>query len=295
VVQGTVEPPTIGKMKQRASRPKPAITEAIDSAVAHAVTTPLRQRGYRKLRHHWWRDTDGARQAVTVQSSMFNSGASGAFTVEFGFSYLSIGEPRPTAAGAWHCRHRVRIGQLLSPPHDLWWRYEDAADPGERSRNEFALAQTWNKYGLPFLDRMDEPVAYLDHLLSDPAERPATTEALELAEAVGDRSRLDRALDVWLAILRTDRLVPEDPKLNPHPLGWLAVRYAELLPHLDSAGRSLAGADLIRARDAVRETIRALAEGHQWELYMHHDRAGLLVSLGDVVGVDARAVSGDKT
>ena len=63
------------------SRPKPAITEAIDLAVAHVIKVPLRQRGYRKVRHHWWRDTEEARQAVTVQGSMYNSVASGAFTV----------------------------------------------------------------------------------------------------------------------------------------------------------------------------------------------------------------------
>jgi hypothetical protein len=276
------------------ARPKPAITEAIASAVASVVAPSLRQRGYRKVRHHWWRDTDGARQAVTVQSSMFNSVASGGFTVEFGFSYPPIGEPRPTEAGAWHCRHRVRIGQLLPQPHDRWWRYDDAADRRERARNEDDLSHAWHTYGLPFLDRMDRPVAFLDYLLGDPATLPVGSEAVQLAELLGDRPRLDRAIDAWLADLRSSRLVPENAELNPHPFGWLALWYAEILPHLDAADRSLNGIDLLRARDAVRETLLALAEGHHWELYMHGNRTELLVHLGDVVGVDARAVHGDR-
>ena len=221
---------------------------------------------------------------------MFNSVASGAFTVEFGFSYPSIGEPRPTEPGAFYCRHRARIGYLLPLPHDRWWRYDDATDPGERARNEADLSDTWYEHGLPFLDRMDQPVALLDHLLRDPRTLPVDIEAVELAELLGSRPRLDRALDGCLADLRSDRLVPENAELNPHPLGWLAVRYSELLPHLVSAGRPLDGADLLRARDAVQETLRALAEGHEWELYAYRDRTELLVRLGDVVGVDARAV-----
>ncbi len=276
------------------TRPRPAISEAIASAVASVVAPSLRQRGYRKVRHHWWRDTDAARQAVTVQSSMSNSVASGGFTVEFGFSYPTIGEPRPTEAGAWHCRHRVRIGRLLPQPHDRWWQYDDAADLRERARNEDDFSRAWHTYGLPFLDRMDRPVAFLDYLLGDPATLPVGSEAVELAESLGDQPRLDRALDAWLADLRSDRLLPENAELNPHPFGWLAPWYAEILPHLEVAGRSLDGVDLVRARDAVRETVLALAEGHQWETYMHWGRAESLVRLGDAVGVDARAVRGDR-
>ena len=276
------------------SRPKPAITEAIDLAVAHVIKVPLRQRGYRKVRHHWWRDTEEARQAVTVQGSMYNSVASGAFTVEFGFAYPLLGERRPTEAGAWHCRHRARIGQLLPPAEDRWWRYEDAADAHERDRIEEDLRQIWNEAGLPFLDRMGEPVAFLEHLLRDPSAWPVGLEAVELAESIGSRPRVDRALEGCLASLRSDVLVPSDAELKPHPLGWLAYRYAELLPHLVAADRPLQGADLSRAREAVEETLRAMAEGHQWELHMHRDRAELLVSLGDTVGVDARAVRGER-
>lgn len=262
--------------------------------MAHVIKVPLRQRGYRKVRHHWWRDTDAARQAVTVQSSMFNSVARGAFTVEFGFAYPSVGEPRPTEAGAWSCRHRARIGQLLPQAEDRWWRYDDAVDPHERDRIEDDLRQTWDEYGLPFLDRMEEPVAFLEHLLRDPSAGPVGLEAVELAESLGGGARLDRALEGCLTNLRSDRLVPEEAELNPHPLGWLAGRYAELLPHLVAAHRPLQGADLGRAREAVEETLRAMAEGHQWELYVHHDRDELLVRLGDTVGVDARAVRGDR-
>jgi hypothetical protein len=276
------------------ARPKPAITGAIASAVASVVAPSLQQRAYRKVRHHWWRDTDGARQAVTVQSSMFNSVASGGFTVEFGFSYPAVGEPWPTAPGAWHCRHRVRIGQLLPQRHDRWWHYDDAAELSERARNEDDLAHVWHTYGLPFLDRMDGPIAFLDHLLGDPATLPVGREAVELAELLGDHPRLERAIDDWLADLRSDRLLAENAEHDPHPFGWLAPRYAEMLPHLEATGRSLDGVDLVRARDAVRETVLALAEGYQWELYMHWNRDDLLVRLGDAVGVDARAVRGDR-
>ena len=141
---------------------------------------------------------------------------------------------------------------------------------------------------------MGAPVAFLEHLLRDPSAWPVDLEAIELAESLGSRQRLDWALEGYLASLRSDMFVPEDAELNPHPLGWLAGRYAELLPHLDAADRPLQGADLGRARQALEETLRAMAEGHQRELYMHHGRAELLVRLGDTVGVDARAVRGGR-
>ena len=64
--------------------------------------------------------------------------------------------------------------------------------------------------------------------------------------------------------------------------------YAELLPHLHAAGRSLTGDDLERAHEAVTETVKALEAGHQHYRYRHHNRAGLLNELGDLLGIETR-------
>lgn len=265
---------------------KAPITDAVEQAVRSVLVPTLKERGFRKQRHHWWGDTDATHRAVTVQSSQYNSVANGRFTIEIGVSYPCVGEDRPNKPGALYCRHRERIGFLLQDPHDLWWSYEDACDPAERLKNEDSLREVWSTAGLPFLDRVEDPTEYMEYLLREPAAGPPGIEAIELAQGLGSQAYLDGAIDGYLTDLRSDRHV--HTYQNPFPVGDLAVFYAELLPHLHAAGRSLTGDDLERAHEAVTETVKALEAGHQHYRYRHHNRAGLLNELGDLLGIETR-------
>ncbi|MEZ5134870.1 MAG: DUF4304 domain-containing protein [Acidimicrobiales bacterium] len=263
---------------------KAPITDAVEQVVRSVLVPTLKERGFRKQRHHWWGDTDATHRAVTVQSSQYNSVANGRFTIEIGVSYPCVGEDRPNKPGALYCRHRERIGFLLQEPHDLWWSYEDARDPVERLKNEDSLREVWSTAGLPFLDRVEDPTEYMEYLLREPAAGPPGIEAIELAQGLGSQAYLDRAIDGYLTDLRSDHHV--HTYQNPFSVGDLAVYYAELLPHLHAAGRSLTGDDLERAHEAVTETVKALEAGHQHYRYRHHNRAGLLNELGDLLGIE---------
>lgn len=99
------------------------------SAVALTKLREIDASWKRKAPHLLKQSSEGLIQGVHFQSSQFNSGRSGTFTVN-----LVITEPRIYRIWAGHelpanpvtalYPIQQRIGRLLSPPRDHWWEIE---------------------------------------------------------------------------------------------------------------------------------------------------------------------------
>lgn len=178
---------------------KAPVTAAIRAVASDVITPSLKERRFRKSRHHWASTDQDCVRAVTLQSSQFNVGNGGSFTLELGVAYVSLGEPEPTAHGAWFCPHRFRVPMLLGG-HDHWWTYEDASDADECAAVKADFATTWCEVVLPFLDRSRDPEVVCDLFL-----RAGDARVLPVMEEAGrslEGRDQDRAIASLQAALR---------------------------------------------------------------------------------------------
>jgi hypothetical protein len=190
---------------------KAPIALAVDGVVA-AMVPALRAASFRKKTRGWWKETADTFSAVQIQTDWGNHGVVGKFTVEIGFSYLSLGEPHPQQRTAWCCQHRFRLSQIVfagastsvvmrglaGPPS--WWRFEHADDADEVAAVTADYLQTWETYGLPFLLRGEDPRTVRDQL-AQAGFGARLVEAAKLSLAFGDEDEAGRLITQFLESL----------------------------------------------------------------------------------------------
>jgi len=192
--------------------PKAPISDAIATVALEVVAPSLKSRGYRKQRHNWHSDTPAVIKAITIQSSQFNLGSTGKFTLELGLSYPSLGEPMPDDRAAYGAVHHFRVSELLGM-NDRWWEYADASNNGERDAVARDFEHVWNDNVLPFMDGSDDPRTVRDLVLA----RKHFLEAASMSRALNDPDTRDGALNTQLEKLRSNEWLP-DLRYNPHSL-----------------------------------------------------------------------------
>ena len=111
------------------------------AAVVASVAPTLKAAGYKKQRHTFTRIAEpGLVHVVNFQMGQFPIGAYeipglrpnlyGKFTVNLGVFAREVYEltQRRTAPASVHeysCEFRVRLGELFTPPGDVWWLLSD--------------------------------------------------------------------------------------------------------------------------------------------------------------------------
>jgi hypothetical protein len=236
------------------------IAAAIDSVLQAALGPSLRARGFHRARRTWWRSGDDVLACVSGLAHRDNSGRTGLVTVEIGVSYLALGETPPQPRSAAGCAHWCRIGAISGSGADLWWQIDDADDAADRARVTDRLAQVWQRDGLPLVDALHNPRAYLDVAFS-PREhgRALGLAELDLLVRLGERHWAREVLEEQLAVLLSEgRRRPT--AAEPHQRAFLPVRYAWLLPHMDELGVPLSSAH----EHLVREGWRDAREHPEW-------------------------------
>jgi hypothetical protein len=168
-------------------------------AVVDSVAPLLRERGFRKQRHAFARETEpGLVQALdfqmgahdppgTVEIPGLRENVYGLFTINLGLWFVEASRasaPRFVRPSA--CQLMQRIGFLLDPPGDAWWPLDGAADVVARE----AVAGV----ALPWLDRLATREAIVaawnahDRTVRDDAMVAPYTVALVLHALGGDPS-----------------------------------------------------------------------------------------------------------
>jgi hypothetical protein len=104
--------------------------------VVRAVAPTLKARGFKKQRHTFNRMAEpGLIHVVNFQMGQFPIGAYqidlyGKFTVNLGVFVREVYEmtqrsSAPAFLREYDCEFRVRLGELLTPPADIWWSLQD--------------------------------------------------------------------------------------------------------------------------------------------------------------------------
>ena len=130
------------------------ITRAVTAVIRVALAPALRSSGFRggPLRFHNSANSECV-QVVEVQTSRRKTGE---FTINLGVWPRPIHElmnwmPRRPVPATHECAIRQRIGSLLSPPRDYWWKL--GTEPMRAELANEVLA-TWIAVGAPFLNSL---------------------------------------------------------------------------------------------------------------------------------------------
>ena len=173
----------------------------IAEVVAKGVAPLLKSNGFRKQRHHFFRECSQATCHLIVQSSQWNSPTRASFTINLR-SYLPaialargelpVREPLRQRLG--HCA--IRIGHLLPDPGDYWWGVTGRSDV---DRIAYEVSSAIERFALPYLNRIAtlEGVAELSGHIPGICTQPTDYKviALRLLGREHEAAEVERALE----------------------------------------------------------------------------------------------------
>jgi hypothetical protein len=171
------------------------IAKIIDSIVTEGLTPCLKPLGFKKKGRDFYRVDEEPIAVINVQSSKWNSGADGQFTLNLGRYFPALAKLEGNAASKeipkeYDCSLRARIGMLLPDNKDLWWDVSASTDSALLAKNVQNLTKT---YALPWLDR----VASINSLQNEIHGLPALT-AASLCILIGNREEASRIASRFL-------------------------------------------------------------------------------------------------
>lgn len=132
------------------------IGKAIDGIVRERLAPLLKQNGFKKTARNFYRPHENRIDVINVQSSQWNHGNEGKFTVNVGVYYPSIAEitnapPIKGMPKEYDCTIRERVGSLTAENKDTWWLVDSNTD---RSTTASDLANKVNTLCLPWFEKM---------------------------------------------------------------------------------------------------------------------------------------------
>jgi len=151
------------------SRITMSTTREMMKTVVAAFAPALKSVGYRKQGARFWNESSPTVvRLVNIQSSSWNSGCEGQFTVNLGVYHRDLaalhdGMPVVNSPLVQHCVVQARIGRLMPARRDVWWSIDQKKDLvalGEK------VATIWIKYGNPWLEARSTLDGAREHLLS---------------------------------------------------------------------------------------------------------------------------------
>ncbi len=145
--------------------------DLIGSIIKSQIAPVLRSLGFRKETRLWTRPAGETAQLVGLQASPWSVEDEGSFTFNLGVHWPTsyddvICEGWPRSANPGFCVFYRRIGELLHPPGDKWWKVNRSSKLDEVGQNAL---QSVIEFGLPELDRFNSLSAIHEYL-----QRPAT-------------------------------------------------------------------------------------------------------------------------
>jgi hypothetical protein len=108
--------------------------------IVAAFAPALKSAGYRKKGARFWNEPSPTVVClVDIQSSAWNSGSEGQFTVNLGvyhrdFAALHDGMTVKVSPLVRNCVIQTRIGRLMPAPRDVWWSFDEKTDLVEHIR-----------------------------------------------------------------------------------------------------------------------------------------------------------------
>jgi hypothetical protein len=113
----------------------------------------MKSNGFRKAGHNFSRRADGFWLILNVQSSKWDRGDEGKFTINLGVHSdevaALVGKPsRELMPKEYECALRSRIGFLMPAKSDYWWQIDSTSDLPAISQD---LAMAAVDFGLPWL------------------------------------------------------------------------------------------------------------------------------------------------
>jgi Domain of unknown function (DUF4304) len=130
-------------------------TQAMLKVVVAAFAPALKAAGYRKQGARFREEVSPTVvRLVNVQSSAWNMGSDGNFTVNLGvyhrdFEALHDACPVVDSPLVQHCSVQQRLGHLMPVRTDYWWSFDSKTDLVALGSE---VASAWAKYGKKWLD-----------------------------------------------------------------------------------------------------------------------------------------------
>ncbi|WP_052707869.1 DUF4304 domain-containing protein [Vibrio neptunius] len=134
------------------------ISKVIDAVIKMELVPFLKQSGFKKKGRNFYREHDNRIEVINIQSSQWNNGQAGRFTLNIGIYFPEIAKlaESPKFIGLpkeYDCTLRERIGLLTSENKDIWWEVDSQS---ELSLVGSDLATKARQFCLPWLDKMSD-------------------------------------------------------------------------------------------------------------------------------------------
>jgi hypothetical protein len=203
--------------------------QTIDNIIKLGWAEVLRQDGYYRHGRYWYQRGEGFMRSVNVQSSTYNSGAHGRFTINLGVNFQALALATGTKfKGALPKQYDFvvgeRIGFVLPEKNDKWWEFNEGSDL-QAIADE--LVEAWRRYGKPWLERFSDP-RILPTLREEAILHKRYAQALQVSVTLGETE----AARHWL-----------EQVLIEYPVG----AYKHFLKWAEERGISLQQEDLPKA------------------------------------------------
>jgi hypothetical protein len=134
------------------------IAKQIKAIVDLGLVPLLKRAGFRKHGTHYARTKYEALQLVNIQSSQFNMGSQGRFTLNIGVHFSSVAramfgsDPMPVPPREHYCLLRRRVGMLLEEKVNHWWTVTPQTDVSAVAAE---LTSAWNDRVSPWLSSVE--------------------------------------------------------------------------------------------------------------------------------------------
>jgi hypothetical protein len=187
------------------------IAKRIKQIVDRGLAPSLKQGGFRRNGMSFHRHHGEALHVVNVQSSQWNSQASGKFTINVAVDFADVAkllpgwQPMPTTPKEYCCLLRMRVGNLLPDDRDHWWTVTPDTKTEEVSEE---LVGVWKTYIAPWLEKFKTVSSIAD---TDPAVLQNVFSQAAANVMLGDRTKAAQLIEGHI------RHLQEDPTyLQPH-------------------------------------------------------------------------------
>lgn len=144
------------------------ISKTIDGIIKAELAPLLKRKGFKKKARNFYREHSDRIELMNIQSSQWNEGQEGKFTVNVGVYFPAISEitDAPPVKGmpkVYDCTIRERIGLITKTRRDTWWEIGPKTDHKVVAAD---LVSKVNSICLPWLELM----ANLESVKSDVAK-----------------------------------------------------------------------------------------------------------------------------
>jgi hypothetical protein len=175
-------------------------TQEMMKVVVAAFAPALKAAGYRKQGARFREEVSPTVvRLVNIQSSDWNMGSEGQFTVNLGvyhrdFEALHDACPAADSPLVRDCKVQQRLGHLMPVGRDYWWSFDSNTDLVALGSE---VSSAWEKYGKPWLDTHSTLEAARDFLLSRNFHFLAAMASLLMGKPHDAHHWLDKSNECW--------------------------------------------------------------------------------------------------